>query len=50
MSLYENAGDDDDQNDDGGGGEDRIECPTCGRKFIEEALVRHKKICKKVFV
>ena len=29
---------------------ERVECPTCGRKFVEEALVRHQKVCKKVFV
>ena len=50
LSLYENAGDEQDAYqgavDDG----DRIECPTCGRKFAEEALMKHSKICKKVFV
>ena len=45
--MYENAGDDQDEVGDIG---DRIECPTCGRKFIEEALMKHQKICKKVFV
>ncbi|CDW78140.1 UNKNOWN [Stylonychia lemnae] len=29
---------------------ERIECPTCGRKFVEQALVKHAKVCKKVFV
>ncbi len=47
--MYENAGRDEDQDADGDPGE-RIECPTCGRKFVEEALVRHQKVCKKVFV
>merc|ERR1712154_377891 len=27
----------------------RIECRGCGRKFIQSALERHAKICKKVF-
>jgi hypothetical protein len=27
-----------------------IECNDCGRKFNEPAIVRHRKICKKVFV
>ena len=31
-------------------GEQRIECPTCGRKFVEIAYEKHVKICKKVFV
>lgn len=49
--MYENAGADEDQDGaEGGGDEDRIECPTCGRKFVEEALMRHQKVCKKVFV
>ena len=48
LSMYENAGGED-QDAEGDVGE-RIECPTCGRKFIEEALMRHQKICKKVFV
>lgn len=30
--------------------DNRIECPTCGRKFNEEAIGKHQKICKKVFV
>jgi hypothetical protein len=30
--------------------ENRIECPTCGRRFREEALPKHAKVCKKVFV
>lgn len=30
--------------------QNRIECPTCERKFNEEALQKHMKICKKVFV
>jgi len=29
---------------------ERVECPSCGRKFKEEALHKHEKICKKVFV
>lgn len=51
LAMYENAVDDGeeeaayDPNND-----DRIECPTCGRKFVEEALVKHQKVCKKVFV
>ena len=48
LSMYENAGGED-QDAEGDVGE-RIECPTCGRKFIEEALMRHQKVCKKVFV
>lgn len=32
-----------------GNDEDRIECKTCGRKFKEEALEKHAKVCKKVF-
>mmetsp|Transcript_18439 Transcript_18439/g.33227 ORF Transcript_18439/g.33227 Transcript_18439/m.33227 type:complete len:276 (-) Transcript_18439:1056-1883(-) len=28
----------------------RIPCPDCGRKFNEEAMVKHAKICKKVFM
>uniref|UniRef100_A0A7S3J3F7 C2HC/C3H-type domain-containing protein n=1 Tax=Euplotes harpa TaxID=151035 RepID=A0A7S3J3F7_9SPIT len=24
-------------------------CPSCGRNFNDEALVKHKKVCKKVF-
>eukprot|EP00347_Sterkiella_histriomuscorum_P017837 403347785 len=28
----------------------RMECPTCGRKFSEQALQKHAKVCKKVFV
>ncbi len=47
--MYENAVDEDQDGADVEDGE-RIECPTCGRKFIEEALMKHKKICKKVFV
>ena len=35
--MFEKA---DDQDADGDVGE-RIECPTCGRKFVEEALMRH---------
>lgn len=31
-------------------GAERLECPTCGRKFKEEALMKHEKVCKKVFV
>lgn len=27
-----------------------IECNDCGRKFNEQAIVKHRKICKKVFV
>ena len=26
------------------------ECPDCGRKFNDQAIGKHKKICKKVFV
>ena len=26
-------------------GEQRIECPTCGRKFVEIAYEKHVKIC-----
>ncbi len=48
LQMYENAGGDD-QDAEGDVGE-RIECPTCGRKFVEEALMRHQKVCKKVFV
>jgi zinc-finger of a C2HC-type len=48
--MYENAGDDQDEYGGAGGDEDRIECPTCGRKFVQESLEKHKKICKKVFV
>ena len=29
---------------------ERIECQTCGRKFNSQALVKHQKGCKKVFV
>lgn len=29
---------------------ERIPCQTCGRQFREEALLKHQKICKKVFV
>ncbi len=29
---------------------ERIPCPTCGRQFREEPLLKHQKICKKVFV
>jgi len=36
----------DDVEDDG---IERIECDGCGRKFKEEALEKHGKICKKVF-
>ncbi len=50
LALYENAGDDQDAFDNGGADDDRIECNTCGRKFAEEALLKHSKICKKVFV
>ena len=54
LAMYENAGDDEGQEDDGEGydpnNDNRIECPTCGRKFASEALQKHKKICKKVFV
>ena len=28
---------------------DRHPCSSCGRKFVEEALVKHEKICQKVF-
>lgn len=28
----------------------RIPCGSCGRKFNEQALAKHVKICKKVFV
>jgi len=28
---------------------DRVPCTTCGRKFREEALMKHTKVCKKVF-
>jgi len=28
---------------------ERVECRQCGRKFIQSALERHAKICKKVF-
>ena len=31
-------------------GGERIPCPDCGRKFNEAALVKHTRICKKVFV
>ena len=27
-----------------------VECHDCGRSFNEQAIVRHRKICKKVFV
>jgi hypothetical protein len=27
-----------------------IPCPDCGRKFNQQALQKHRKICKKVFV
>ena len=27
-----------------------IECGDCGRKFNEQAIIKHRKICKKVFV
>jgi hypothetical protein len=40
--LYENAGDDD--QDEGAydpNNDERIECATCGRKFVEEALAKH---------
>jgi hypothetical protein len=30
--------------------EERVECPTCGRRFKEQALPKHAKVCKKVFV
>jgi zinc-finger of a C2HC-type len=32
------------------GNDERIECATCGRKFVSEALHKHQKVCKKVFV
>ena len=47
--MYENADDLDDAMG-GGGDEERIECVTCGRRFIAEALQKHQKVCKKVFV
>jgi hypothetical protein len=31
-------------------GEDRLECNSCGRKFKEDVLPKHAKVCKKVFV
>lgn len=31
-------------------GENRVECGQCGRKFREEAIDKHEKICKKVFL
>ena len=36
---------DEDDLDDG----NRIECKSCGRKFVEESYPKHAKICKKVF-
>lgn len=27
-----------------------VECNDCGRKFNEQAIIKHRKICKKVFV
>lgn len=39
----------DDDGDDAEDGE-RIPCQSCGRKFREEALYKHQKVCKKVFV
>lgn len=30
-------------------GEDRSPCGSCGRRFKEEALIKHEKVCKKVF-
>jgi len=30
-------------------GGDRQPCPCCGRKFNPEALVKHERICQKVF-
>lgn len=27
--------------------EERVQCSFCGRKFIEEALMRHKPICER---
>ena len=27
-----------------------MECSTCGRKFNQQALMKHQKVCKKVFV
>lgn len=50
LSLYENAGGEEQDDPYGGGDEERQECPTCGRKFVAEALMKHQKICKKVFV
>ncbi|CDW78396.1 UNKNOWN [Stylonychia lemnae] len=29
---------------------DRIECPSCQRKFIQEAYEKHIKVCQKVFM
>lgn len=29
--------------------QDLHECKDCGRKFNEKTIVRHQKICKKVF-
>jgi zinc-finger of a C2HC-type len=52
LKIYENAADDGENEDDrmAGVDDERIECPSCGRKFVEEALARHQKVCKKVFV
>ena len=54
LALYENAGRDNEDEELYGGAQgdegDREECPSCGRKFASEALDRHIKICKKVFV
>lgn len=56
MSIYEKAAMDANPNavpneeeaprDDG----TRDPCSTCGRKFNSEALIKHERICKKVFV
>lgn len=30
-------------------GEERFECDSCGRKFVREALEKHRNVCQKVF-
>lgn len=30
--------------------DERVECPDCGRKFNQEAMAKHSRICKKVFM
>jgi len=31
-------------------GDDRVECHSCGRKFKDDVLPKHAKVCKKVFI